>query len=461
MFVNKSAIVMAIAALTFYTGPGRNFTITNSSDTSHKVPGKELYLPAKVNRVPDGNDYNNNESEYSFKRMVQDDDIAIFWHKEFGDDPTINTNEKKRFNPSEAIKEMERFYKFYVNDLKLVQKGNSLTDKYKMVLYVFSGESGTAFGGGTDNKVGMLWTPPGRMSKMPYGTLAHELGHSFQYIMRADNGAGPRGTIGESSAQYLLWQVYPEWMTFENYHLVDYMKNTHYAFLHPTNMYHSPYVFEYWSNKHGIQFFGELSRSTKPDEDPVMTYKRITNLNQEQFNDEMFDACRRFITWDMKRIEQVAKPYANQHITKMTAVADGYYQIAKSVCPQNYGYNGIKLQVPRAGTKVVLTFRGIAGKEGFNAVQTDKAGWRYGFVAYKKDGSRVYSDTYKNSNETVKFKTPKNTEYLWLVVMGAPTEHWPVKSGRQRTEGDNNLEEQWPYEIKLAGTSVDESVIKN
>lgn len=460
MLLNKLVTIITAASLTT-TAASQNTAVTPVSNSEKKQGAKkELFIPSKVYRIAENNDYNNPDSAYSYKRMVEGENIAIFWHREFGDDPSINPNERKRFNPKEAIKELERFYDYYVNNLKLVEKGNSLTDKYKMVLYVLSGEGGTAFGGGTDNKVGMLWTPPGRMSRMPYGTLAHELGHSFQYIMRADYGTGPRGPIGEMSAQYLLWQVYPEWMTFENYHLVDFMKKTHYAFLHPTNMYHSPYVLEYWSNKHGIEFFGKLSRSTKEGEDPVMTYKRITNLNQEQFNDEMFDACRRFITWDMKRIEKVANRYANQHRSALNAIEDGGYRIDKSNCPQNYGYNGIKLQVPKAGTKLLLHFKGIAGTDSFSTVKTDKAGWRYGFVAYKKDGSRVYSDVFKNANGTAKFKVPKNTEYLWLVVMGAPTEHWPVAGGR-RTENNNaNAEEQWPYEIKLKGTSLDASMIR-
>ncbi len=463
MYFNKLMLIAAIVALGIAGEPVQFPAFKAYVPAAAPLPpGKELLLPAKVYRVPDNNDYNNNESEYSYKRMVQSDNIAIFWHKEFGDDPTVNANDKKQFNPKEAIKELERFYDFYVNNLKLVQKGNSLTDKYKMVLYVMSGEGGTAFGGGTDNKVGMLWTPPARMNKLPYGALAHELGHSFQYIMRADYGTGPRGTIGEMSAQYLLWQVYPEWMTFENYHLVDFMKNTHVAFLHPTNMYHSPYVIEYWSNKHGIEFFANLCKSTQAGEDPVMTYKRITNLDQEKFNDEMFDACRRFITWDMKRIEKVAAPYANQHTSTLNDAGDGWYKIAKSNCPQNYGYNGIRLQVPKAGTKVKLLFKGIAGSEGFNAVKTDKAGWRYGFVASKKDGSREYSHTFKDAGGQVKFKVPKNTAYLWLVVMGAPTEHWPVAAGRQRPEGNAPaaLEEQWPYQIKLEGTSPDATQVK-
>lgn len=443
---------------------------------SHYVPtpvapandstGKQLYVPAKIYRIPENNDYNNNESEYSYKRMIQSDNIAIFWAKEFGDNPTTNTDSTKRFDPNYAIKELERFYSFYVNDLKLVQKGKSISDKYKVLLYVIGGTEGTAFGGGIENKVGGLWTPAKRMNKAPYGALAHELGHSFQFLASTDNGGGPRGAIMEMSAQYMLWQVYPEWMTFENYHLIDFMKKTHFAFLHPTNMYHSPYVFEYWSNKRGIEFFGNLCRATQQGEDPVATYKRITNQNQEQFNDEMYDAVSHFITWDMPRIEKVANRYANQHTTALVPAADGWYKIAPARTPQNYGYNGIKLKVPAAGTKVKLDFKGIAGAEGYSQTKVDKAGWRYGFVAYKKDGTREYGKMQKTAEGSTTFKVPKNTEYLWLVVSGAPTEHWAVSMGRPGGNRNNGgeapkptPEEQWPYQFKLTGTSPDESTI--
>ncbi len=460
MHTTKLIWAVAMASLLLIcAGINAQLMVAETTGPTTKSSAKELYLPAKVYRIPENNDYKNPESDYSFQRMVEGEHIAIFWHKEFGADPALHPNEKKRFNPTDALKELERFYTFYVNELKLVKKGSSLTDRYKMVLYVLSGEGGTAFGGGTEEKVGMLWTPPGRMNKYPYGTLAHELGHSFQYIMRADNGTGPRGAIGEMSAQYLLWQVYPEWMTFENYHLVDFMKKTHFAFLHPTNMYHSPYVLEYWSGKRGIEFFGHLSRSTKAGEDVVATYQRITGLTQQQFNNEMFDACRRFITWDLPRIEKLAKPYANQHKTVLNAIEDGWFRIAKSHCPQNYGYNGIRLQVPEGGTKVSLEFKGVAGADSFNAVKVEKAGWRYGFVACKKDGSRSYSEVFKNASDKVSFRVPDNTAYLWLVVMGAPTEHWPV-AARPRNGEANQPEEQWPYQIKLSGTAPDASIIQ-
>jgi hypothetical protein len=433
------------------------------SDVVNKnQPYKQLYLADTIWRIKPNNDFNNDESDYSFKRMVQRDNIAIFWHKDFGDNPTMNSNDKKRFDPNGALNECERFYTFYVDSLKLIQKGNSVTDKYKMVLFVINGEGGTAFGGGT-GKVGMLWTPAARMNKPPYGALAHELGHSFQYVSSIDNGGGPRGSIGEMSAQYMLWQVYPEWMTFENYHLVDFLKGTHYAFLHGYNTYHSPYVFEYWSNKRGREFYGEFCRNTKQGEDPVTTYKRITAQSQEQFNDEMFDASRRFITWDLPRIDQLARKYANQHFTTINPIGDDWFVIAKEKCPQNYGYNGIKLKVPKAGTKITVNFKGIAGSEGYSKVNLDRAGWRYGFLASKKDGTRVYGEVYNDTEGVAKFKVPKDTEYLWLVVMGAPTEHWPIAQRRRTTDttpAPPVIEEQWPYQIKLKGTSPDESIIK-
>jgi hypothetical protein len=423
---------------------------------------KQLYLADTIWRIKPNNDFNNDESDYSFKRMVQRDNIAIFWHKDFGDNPTMNSNDKKRFDPNEALNECERFYTFYVDSLKLIQKGNSVTDKYKMVLFVINGEGGTAFGGGT-GKVGMLWTPAARMNKPPYGALAHELGHSFQYVSSIDNGGEPRGSIGEMSAQYMLWQVYPEWMTFENYHLVDFLKGTHYAFLHAYNTYHSPYVFEYWSNKRGREFYGEFCRNTKQGEDPVTTYKRITAQSQEQFNDEMFDASRRFITWDLPRIDQLARKYANQHFTTINSIGDDWFVIAKEKCPQNYGYNGIKLKVPKAGRKITVNFKGIAGSEGYSKVNLDKAGWRYGFLASKKDGTRVYGEVHNDTEGVAKFKVPKDTEYLWLVVMGAPTEHSPIAQRRRTkdtTPAPPVIEEQWPYQIQLKGTSPDESIIK-
>ena len=432
------------------------------SDTVAKPAGKELYIPSKIWNVPKDNDFKNDTSEFCFKRMKESENIAVFWSKKYGNDPLANPETSLRFSPDNILNEGERIYEYYVNNLKFVVKGNSVTDKYKCLIFIINSKGGTAFGGGEENKIGIFWAPPGRMSRAPFGALAHELGHSFQYLLSADKSKGepkPRGGGGpafaEMTSQYMLWQVYPEWMTFENYHLVDFMKQTHYAFLHEKNMYHSPYVLEYWSDKHGVDFIGKMWREGIAGEDPVMTYKRLASVDQENFNDEIFDAAQRFITWDMKRIEQVAAKYANQHFSKLDSIGDGWYKISENNCPQNYGYNGIKLAVPEPGTVVKLNFRGIAGADGYRAISIEKAGWRYGFLAVKEDGSRVYGKMYSDPIGEAQFKVPGDTRFLWLVVSGAPKEH--------RThipDGKDDNDEQWPYQVKLSGTSLDISAFK-
>ena len=437
--------------------------LVGGSSMAQQTEEKELYIPANVYRVPDSNDYNDDNSEFSYHRMVETPNFAAFWSKQYGDDPMANPNPALRFNLKEALAEAERFYDFFIDTLHFAERGNSSTDKYKILVYVIASEDGggTAFGGGDEN-VGMFWAPPGRINTMPYGTLAHELGHSFQYLLRADGSVGARGPMGEMTSQYMLWQVYPEWMTFENYHLVDFMKQTHLAFLHGANTYHSPYVLEYWSGLHGKDFVSRLWREAMEGEDAVTTYKRLNNLNQAQFNAEMFDASRRFITWDMDRIRDVAAPYANQHYTFLNEAGDGWYRIDTEKCPQNYGYNGIQLEVPQAGTKVELHFKGLAGTEGYTSYQADKAGWRYGFVAYTHAGKRIYGDMASDADGTITFEVPKDTQYLWLVVMGAPTEHWAIPGRRrgQQQSDEAPKEEQWPYQIKLSGTTVSTAMIR-
>ena len=352
---------------------------------------KQLYIPDDVRNAPGGLC---DTSEYSVSRMKGTPNITIFWSKKFGMDPMANPDTMLRFDVDYILKEGERIYDYYVNDLKFVKKGHSISDKYKLLIFIVDSKDATAYGGGNDNKIGAFWAPPVRMRKAPFGALAHEMGHSFQYMLgidrAAENRKGGSGGYGlaEMTSQYMLWHVYPEWMTFENYHLVDFMKQTNLAFMHQKNMYHSPYVLEYWANKHGEDIISKIWQEGQQGEDAVVTYKRLTGIDQTKFNDEIFDAARRFITWDMRRIEKVAKPYANQHFSKLDSIGDGWYRIAKDKCPQNYGYNGIKLLVPAAGTAVKLDFKGLAGAEGFNAVKTELAGWHYGFLAVKSNGSR-------------------------------------------------------------------------
>jgi len=85
----------------------------------------------------------------------------------------------------------------------------------------------------------------------------------------------------------------------------------------------------------------------------------------------------------------------------------------------------------------------------FNSVHR-KSGWRYGFPCFQEDGSRVYSDIFSKSPGTGELTVPAKTKFLWLVVSGAPTEHW-IHVGRRRRGEDTNsivsVNEQWPYHL--------------
>jgi hypothetical protein len=420
-------------------------------------PGaKEVLIPARINTVPAGNDYSNPDSEYCFKRSRSTEHFLMFWAKEYGDDPMANPVVKRRFNVTEVLKAADLSYDCFTRRLKWAPKEGALSARYKFLIFVTGGSNGTAYGGSTDNKVGTFWTPASRISSGPYGVIAHELGHSFQALSHADGAAtfAGGGAMAEMTSQFMLWQVYPEWQTFENYHLKDFMKATHLAFLHPDNQYHSCYPLEYWSFRHGQEFIGKMWREVQRGEDPVMTYKRLTGIDQDRFNSEMFDACRRFVTWDLPRIEKVSARYANQHSTSLQRMPEGGYRIAAEKFPQNYGYNAIRLKVPAEGTEIGLEFKGLSGAEGASQVKPEKAGWRYGFLALKQDGSRAYGRIFSKPDGTATFKVPEGTKFLWLVVMGAPTEHWI--RGRSTKEP----EEQWPYRFKLSGTEPDDSTLR-
>ena len=225
---------IAAFAVLFSLGVGPLALVKNSSAsvTITNAGEKDIFLPDDIDQVPRGNDFNNPDSEYSFKHSKTTPNFILFWDKEYGDDPMTNAIVNRRFDVDGILKEADRFYDYYVNTMKWVNKDTSYATKHKFIFIVFPSPAqgtGTAFGGAVDNgKIGAFWTPATRINRGPYGVVAHELGHSFQAMSRADGAASftGGGGIAEMTSQWMLWQVYPEWMTFENYHLVAFMKAT-------------------------------------------------------------------------------------------------------------------------------------------------------------------------------------------------------------------------------------------
>lgn len=400
---------------------------------------------------------------FSHEFKAESENLVLFWAKDFGKDPTLYADKSKRFYPDEILKEGERFYNYYVDVLKFADRKKSFSSHYKMIIWMYNDDEQTAYGWGNEG-VGMMWFRPCRIQSYPYCALAHEMGHSFQFMVGEDGARSFQGTpLVEYTSQWMLWQVYSDWTTIEKFHLDAYMKQTHLSLMNEENQYHAPQFMEYWSNKHGPDIISRIWKEAEGKEDAVLAYQRLTGLNQEAFNNEIYDAATRFVTWNIPRIKKVCSSYANEHECKLDTVPDGWFQIAQTRCPQNYGYNAIRLNVPEAGKVVSLNFKGIAGNKDFRAVNIDKAGWKYGFVAVGTDCECTYGDihTGKNGvNETVYFKIPKETQFLWLVVTGAPTEHWDYMKNWKILKEEKGKEAQWPYQISLKGTSLHYSVLK-
>ena len=426
-----------------------------------KSAKKEIFIPAKSLKE---NKFNQPDGQFSYDYMTESENLVLFWAKSFGKEPTKYADKGKRFCPEEILREGERFYNYYVDKLKFVDKKKSFSSRYKMIIWMYNDDQTSAFGWG-DEGVGMMWMRPCRAPSYPYCALAHEIGHYFQYMVGADVARSfpVSSPLVEYTSQWMLWQVYSDWTTIEQYHLDAYMDQTHYSLLSVHNMYHAPQFMEYWANKHGQDIISRIWRQAEGKEDPAATYKRLTGLNQQQFNDEIYEAASHFVAWDIPRIKSICSSYANQHRCKLDKVADRWYQIASTRCPQNYGYNAIRLNVPESGKIVSLDFKGIAGSEGFRSERVDKAGWRYGFVVVNKAGKCLYGDMYRGKNGengTVRFEIPKDTQFLWLVVTGAPTEHWDFVKPWSTPKEELEKEAQWPYQIRLEGTSIHSSVLK-
>jgi hypothetical protein len=422
---------------------------------------KTVYIPSFITST--GMDLNDNNSQWSYARSLETDDIVIFWEPGFGADPA-NAPRPYNIDMQALIEESEKSFDMYVDSLKFAIKGSSVTDQYKLMVFLLYTTDWAAFGSGQDDLVGSLFVSPAAANIKH--VVAHEIGHCFQYITGCDtdggfrygfgeNGAGGNG-FWEQCAQWKAYKVYPE-LQFVEGDFNEYIKNNHLHVIHENPRYANYFLPDYWTYKRGINFMGKLWRDARYPEDPVEAYQRLNDIDQETFNNEMYDHAARLTTWDLPAL----LPYGQDHINKraqvkMNLVQDDFWQIDPSVCIENYGYNSIKLVVPTSETEVKVTFKGLAGENGFRAINIDQAGWKFGFVALLNDGTRVYSNIgdakYANGTNPqieLSFVCPENCTNLWLVVSGSPQQYW-----RHEWDDDNSNDEQWPYQVKFENTNL-------
>ena len=397
-----------------------------SLTTSAASNGKAVYVPEDLRSM----DLQSDTSRWSLKRSVETDDLIFMWERGFGNDvsnPPQLEGHNMSFNLQNLRDRVQSFYHFFRDTLGFV-KGPSKADRYKMMVMVMYSLDGTAYGGAYDNFIGGLWVAPNRIQDTKMNCMAHELGHSFQSQIMADSIGQCWGGAGffEMASQWMLWQVNPDWLTDENYHFEAFKGLTHKAFLHMDNIYHSPYVLQWWSDLHGRQFIAELFRQGRIGEDPAMTYKRLNGLSQSAFCNEMFRGYQHLVNFDFSHAYKETRPYACTFDTEFVKGADGW--LRPKLLPEGYGFNAIRLD-SHVNLKSPAFHLHLRGDH-----------LRYGFVGITADGESIYSDV----NATSFTSEGKPLKHLYLIVMGAPERHSEVM-----TDGNVPEYKQFPYEFQI------------
>jgi len=424
---------------------------TQGHATTANVPsgGKQIYIPKDLR----GMNLEDSASQWSYLRMDTTENTAIFWERGFGHDlasPPPLEGHDMSVDLDNLKQKIERDYLFFRDTLQFVRQG-SKSEKYRMMIMLNYSLEGTAYGGDYDQEIGALWLAPNRVKDKQLNCIAHELGHSFQLQLLADGEGDGWGGCGfyEMASQWMLWQVNPLWMDDENYHWQAYRKLTHKAFLHLENIYHSPYILEYWGMKHGREFIAELFRQGKQGDDPVMTYKQLTGMSQADFCDDMFHANCLIVNMDYPRVWNQTRRHALQLATPMTTDDKGWMSPEDSYVPENYGFNVVEVKNIKGKHKLKADFQGLEARDA-TPEQAAHAGWRYGFVGIKSDGQAVYGETFRQPKGKATFAWDKATTmaHVYLVVMGAPTEHWK-NMGPTEDSTEPVRDAKWNYKVRV------------
>ncbi len=397
---------------------------------------KKIYIPEDLRKM----DLQADTSQWSMKRSVETDDLIFMWERGFGNDtsnPPMLEGKPMHFNLENLRDRVQSFYTFFRDTLAFSKPG-SKCDQYKMMVMVNYSLDGTAYGGTYDNFIGALWVAPNRIQDTKMNCMAHELGHSFQLQIPADSVGDAWGGSGffEMTSQWMLWQVNPDWLTDENYHFEAFKQLTHKAYLHLDNIYHSPFVIQWWSDLHGRKSIAELYRQGRIGEDPVMTYKRLYGLSQDEFNREMLRGYQHLVNFDFKHARKETRKYACTFNTEVHGTGERSMKVGSGYrpkqFPEEYGFNAILLDsLVDIQRPIGIAVRGVSNLHALTGITTD--------------GEEIYSDI-----DAERFEVPegKTLKHLYLIVMGAPTEHYQIPMPTEDNPEPPKAElEDFPYEF--------------
>ncbi len=410
-------------------------------------PGRILYQPSSM-----GGDFTNSANQWCFERSKESEHFVCFWEEGCTADVDY------------ILEVAEKAWEVYTSQLGFVEEGNSSTDTYKILIRAYNTSDWIASGSGEDMKIGTLNISPSAATARGGHTVAHEIGHTFQYLTNVDCGAndvhgfnyglGENGWGGngfwEDCANWMAYKVYPERQFTDGEYFEGYLTLCHLNLMHETARYYNCFYQDYLCDQYGQNFIGRLWREAINPEDPVDAIMRLEDLSTDDFAALMYDCFAHMCTWDIESVRSEAAHRKGAHYNRLSSrTVDGeeWFQVDSAYCPQNYGYNITRLKLPSAGTTVTVNFQGLAGAEGYRSVNKSRAGWRWGLVCCDADGSTTYGPMQQGEEGSTSLTVTSDCEDLWLVVMGAPTTWW-----HHAWDDDVSNDEQWPYRVKIDGT---------
>lgn len=435
---------------------------TNSLNTRIKAVDKKIYCSGSAC----GSDakLQDNNNQWSYKRSYQSKHWVLFWEKEYGDEV-----------PSAVpgiLETADKIFEVYADKLGFItiNQGKSKSDTYKMIIRLYSTSEWKAEGSGIDNQIGMLSLSRWAYTSRGGQTVAHEIGHCFQYQVHCDNGdwngwmynwhESTVNPFWEMCAQWMAYVYYPGKLLNDNEWLWNSLNGMHRHPLAGYLRYENFFIQDLFVHKHGWDAVGRLWNDCRDPEDPFETYMRTrmtgtTSQKVSQLGDELWEWGARMTTFDLDPIRSIGDGKASwRSQTALTKDDDGYWWPEKKDCIENYGNNAIRLNAPSKAKTLYVEFEGKAGADGYTAKNITRAGWRIGFVAFKSDGTRVYGDMhragYNDADQLIAFDCPAGCSHVWLVISGAPSTYWT----HNFTGWIDNTEEQWPYRVRFYQTNV-------
>lgn len=437
---------------------------------------KTVFTPTEWSNS--GHEYYNRMSP---DRMYQSDNFVLYWGDLVGTNPQNASDAGLRFNPKAVADTFEFIFKRFITDLKFINNApNTNFGKYKtpvMILGTFSGgddrTTGFAHASSYSNTIGAMFVHPSAVKDG--GAISHEYAHALQMMMKIQENPGNgtalagydwAGPFYEGHANFMRAQRYQKWANTDGT-LTRWVQTRHFMWSSSRHHYTNYNLLFYVQQTDGFDMTRRLWSESKNQEHPLEALKRLKGLTQEQLNDYLYTYAAKDVTFDYpiqwngevnqnsnfgkvirqtyQGIKNSLPRYMSREYTLLNQVAgstDRYY-VNDDWAPQDYGFNIIPLYPTCSGTSKTVSVK----FKGHTEVNTAQAGWRYGFVTTKADGTvSRYSPMSSNPDGEASFTLNTATESnIYLVVTSAPKTHinynMDVGYPKQR---------RYPYELKIA-----------